>query len=221
MQYNVFNPYEGFKSIFNHVMNHHTIITTEDGDVTYESDTVIVRIKKPLSDAKKLIDVYCMGPGAVKDYIAQFNDGVNTDGFEYTYYERLQDFNGENQLKKIVDNLKSSKFTRRGVICSDADASLWNPITDSKSSEPPCFNWMQALIRNNALNFKVLFRSHDILKGWPANVLAIAEMQRRMSEELNVDVGYLEVISSIPHIYIKSDSDLVKITERKLNSVKL
>ena len=214
MQYNVYNPYDGFKSIFNHVMNHHEVIKSEDGDVTYESETVIVKIRKPLAEPKNLIDVYCMGPEAVKRYIAQFNDGTNTDGFEYTYYERLKEYDIEdqriNQINWIKKRLEESPNTRRGV------AVIWKPDEDVCSNNPPCLQWVQALIRAGNLNLKVLFRSHDVLKGWPSNILAIAEMQRRMAEELNVDVGYLEVISSIPHIYIKSDADLVKETMVRL-----
>jgi thymidylate synthase len=208
--FEVYSPYVGFKTIFNHVMNCHDVITTEDGAVTYESDSVCIKIKNPLAEPEKLIGAYCMGPGAVRDYISQFNDGVNTKGFEYTYYERLTQYGlpeyNESQIENIVEKLKDSRDTRRAV------AILWQPWSDSRLSDPPCLNWIQAVIRKGNLNLKVLFRSHDILKGWPSNILAIAEMQRRMAEELEVDVGYLEVISSIPHIYIKSDADLVKKT---------
>ena len=207
-QYNVYSPYDGFKSIFNHVMQHHDVVETEGGAVTYESETIVVNIRHPLVEPAKLIDAYCMGSGAVRDYIAQFNDGINTAGFEYTYYDRLNKYGdiGFNQVVGIRRKLHYEENTRRAV------AVLWEPTVDYNINHPPCLNWMQAIVRKGNLNLKVLFRSHDILKGWPANVLAIAEMQRRMAEELKVDVGYLEIISSIPHIYIKSDADLVKKT---------
>lgn len=215
--FEVYSPYIGFKTIFNHVMNCHDVITTEDGAVTYESESVCIKIKNPLYEPKKLIDAYCMGPGAVRDYIAQFNDGVNTSGFEYTYFDRLTRYGlpeyNENQIEDILDKLRESRDTRRAV------AVLWKPWGDTRLSDPPCLNWLQVVIRKGKLNLKVLFRSHDILKGWAANILAIAEMQRRMAEELKVDIGYLEVISSIPHIYIKSDADLVKRTELILNEI--
>jgi len=214
--FTVSTPYDGFRRIFNYVYEYHNTITTEDGAATYESDSICIKILNPLKEPSKLIDAYCMGHGAVRDYVAQFNDGISTSGFEYTYYERLKDWNGDNQLKTIVDNLRKSLDTRRAVIMSDADAALWRPQSDMKSSEPPCFNWMQALVRNNELNLKVLFRSHDILKGWPANILAIAEMQRRMASQLPVvNIGYLEVISSIPHMYV-SDINLIERTRERL-----
>ena len=106
--FEVYSPFDGFKSIFNYVMQHHDVITTEDGAVTYESDSVCIKIKNPLAEPAKLIDAYCMGPGAVREYVSQFNDGTNVDGFEYTYWERLHLYNqdsmgfGINQIQQIM-----------------------------------------------------------------------------------------------------------------------
>lgn len=209
--FTVKTPYEGFRRIFNYIYEYHDVVTTEDGAKTWEQSTIGIQILNPLAEPQKLIEAYCMGPGAVRDYIAQFNDGVNTKGFDYTYYERIKSYGDIrfNQLESIYRRLVVDPETRRAV------AVLWDPAIDFNLSHPPCLNWMQALIRNSELNLKVLFRSHDILKAWPANILAIAEMQRRMAEELKVDVGYLEVISSIPHMYL-SDIDLIEKTREML-----
>lgn len=211
--FTVNTPYDGFRRIFNFVYEYHHFEVTEDGADTWEQDSVTIKILNPLAEPKKLIDAYCMGPGAVRDYIAQFNDGTARGKFEYTYWERLQEYGlpeyNINQIEEVAETLECSPATRRAV------ATLWQPWIDNKIKDAPCLNWMQALIRNSELNLKVLFRSHDILKAWPSNILAIAEMQRRMAEELKVDVGYLEVISSIPHMYL-SDIDLINETRKKL-----
>ena len=70
-------------------------------------------------------------------------------------------------------------------------------------------------IKYNKLCLSVVFRSHDLIKGWINNVYALIYLMQYVSMILDIDIGYLEVISFDPHVYM-SDMDRVKTLKEKL-----
>lgn len=204
-------PIEGFKAIFNHVMNNHINLGTEDDDFTYEGGTCLVHIRQPMRDHDELIKASCQGPRSFQFYIEQLVHGFHRAGFSYTYYGRLREYAFESteeidQISCLLMKLRDSPATRRAV------ATTWQPWTDLKIDDPPCMDLLKLNIRGGKLNLRVLFRSHDILKAWPQNITALAHLQKYIAEMLLVSIGYLEVTSYDPHIYYKADQNLVKST---------
>jgi len=216
------SPFSAFFAIMKHLNDHGIVMVSEDGDMCIESDTIIAHIDKPLEDIDRLVNTYCLGPQGVEYYCEQLCEGKHIkkdnpeDEAEYTYYGRLCDYDFPecydhvNQIKNIVDKLKKSPNSRRAV------AVTWQPWVDINSSDPPCMDLLKFSIRDGKLNLRVVFRSHDLLKGWPGNVCALSRMMSNIAFELNVSVGYLEVVSFDGHIYGKGDIDLFKSTLNKL-----
>jgi thymidylate synthase len=73
-------------------------------------------------------------------------------------------------------------------------------------------NWLQIVIRNGKVYLRVLFRSQDFLLGLPENLVGCAALQEWIVSEfvklgIPVTIGNLTLISTIPHIYKKRDTD--------------
>lgn len=196
-------------------------ITTEDNEQTYElPEPLVINIANP-TKLPNYSSAMSFGISSLNSYADQLCNFIPNDlqGFAYTYSARLMDYptgtshtgimigdgNGEgiNQIKYIVDKIKEEKNSRRAV------AVLWVPDLDTKSVHPPCLNHLQCILRENRLNMSVVFRSHDILSAYGANIYALAKLQSVISNQLGVIEGWLETHSICPHIYyIRDKSEL-------------
>jgi thymidylate synthase len=186
-----------------------------------------------MSDHETLINLSCQGENSFNYYKEQLVEGKHIkkdnpdDEAEYTYYERLFDY-GQcciypdhpicgggwvDQIGEIINKLKQSPTSRRAV------AVTWQPWVDITSHDPPCMNFLKFSIKDNKACLTVVFRSHDILKAWPQNVYGISYLLKYVADQLGIEVGYLEVISCDPHVYIGSDIDLARQTVNKMQGV--
>jgi thymidylate synthase len=160
----------------------------------------------------------------------------------YTYWNRLEDYphpdttpdnpglwcgdgcgDGIKQISDIIEKLSKDPNSRRGV------AVTWNPLLDSSSTEPPCMDLVQFVIRNQKVNMRCIFRSQDIVSGLGENLVGCAALLSYVTNKINAksNVGYgvgsLILISIIPHIYHKRDVeelDLMKVEINKKKTLK-
>ena len=217
------SPAQGFKYIFNYLIDHHTDFISEDGDVSFLGETTCVHIVNPLADHDELINLSCQGINSFNYYKEQLVEGKHIkkdnpdDEAEYTYYGRICEYEVDNdsinQIESIIDKLEQSPNSRRGVVVT------WQPWVDINSRDPPCMDFLKFSIKDNKVCLTVVFRSHDILKAWPQNVYGISYLLKYVADQLGIEVGYLEVISCDPHIYIGADVDLVKNTNKLIGGV--
>ena len=77
------------------------VLTTEDGDETREILGLIVKIAHPSMGDKEVPKQYPFKGRALKDYIDQLMTPENRWNFEYTYGERIWNWDG-----KIWDSLR-------------------------------------------------------------------------------------------------------------------
>ncbi|MDD2796585.1 MAG: thymidylate synthase [Candidatus Pacebacteria bacterium] len=129
------------------------------------------------------------------NYYPQMMTGCVFEGVEYTYGSRLRNHNGINQIKNIIEDLKTEHYSRRGI------AFTWNVEKDTKNKNPPCLNLVQALVQNNTLYLTAYFRSNDMFKAWPQNAFGLLKIQKEIATALNLEIGKLVVISCSAHIY--------------------
>jgi thymidylate synthase len=150
------------------------------------------------------------GPLSMEQYMRQMVYGEKCEGFEYTYHGRMRNYDYKNidQIRNIIYKLSIAELTRRAVIVT------WEPWKDFELHDPPCMDMLKFSIKDNKLCLSVVFRSHDLLKGWVNNVYAIAHLQKYISGCLDINPGWLEIISFDGHIY-KSDENLIRATVRK------
>ena len=115
--------------------------------------------------------------------------------FVYTYPQRLIQYDtvntmGDmlyyNQLEIIIERLKENSGSNRAV------AVIYNPGLDKRAEHIPCFNWMQALIRDNMLYLSIMFRSNDIYNAFPSNMYFISYIGLTLLEELQLTYPSLQ-----------------------------
>lgn len=132
----------------------------------------------------------------VRDYVAAFLDGREQREVPYDYADRLSAHWGENQVTGLVAQLRRSRDSRRAV------ASLWDPRVDAESSEPPCLNLVQVVIREGRLHLAAYIRSNDLFRAYPLNCYALAGLQERVAADLDgVSPGALSILSFSAHVY--------------------
>lgn len=135
------------------------------------------------------IEGYSIKNDALAEYVLALDDKEMIKGgdFVYTYPQRLIEYDtvtkmGDplyyNQLEIIIERLKENKGSNRAV------AVLYNPGLDRREEHIPCFNWMQALIRDNMLYLSIMFRSNDIYNAFPSNMYFISYIGLSLLEEL-------------------------------------
>lgn len=179
---------------------------------------IVTEIQRP-TDIIQKNPLY--GQMFIDEYKKQF---LNPDkkGFEYTYGQRLCQYpdyttNGccnMNQIKYVIKMLQEDSNSRR------AQAITWNPFFDAdedyryRPEDVPCLQLVRCVIVNGRLNMEVVFRSHDMLKGYYPNVLGLSYLMDYIVKEVGgVTKGYLRVVSMSPHVYT-SDRDTFRAVTR-------
>lgn len=116
---------------------------------------------------------------------------VEYGNWTYTYHQRIA-----SQLKWIVRELKRNPDSRRAVI-------MVRTRDDLGSDDPACMQHIQFFIRNNHLDMKVLFRSNDACKASFMNMFALICLQKRVADELGVEMGTYTHRANSFHCYEK------------------
>jgi len=194
---------EAINHISNHIFHKGLMHTDQRGITTFESRSITLTIMDPL---KKIPIGF--SKEYIHKYVAEFIDGegIDLEDFKYTYHNRIFKHWGD-QTKKVIEILKEHPETRRAII------SLWDPSIDLKANNPPCLNMIGCFVRDGALEFHVIYRSHhlstitlngNIMKGEGAlvpNLYAIATLQQIMADEIGLKRGALVLTDFSGHLY--------------------
>lgn len=136
---------------------------------------------------------------ALFDYVTSLDDEhqiyLDDDGFIYTYSERLQNYQGRNQLTDIINRLKQDKGSNRAV------AVTFNPFVDNERADIPCLQLIQALVRDDKLILSVYFRSNDLYGAFPSNMMFLTYLGMKIANELDVKFDYIDYHCSSLHVY--------------------
>ena len=136
---------------------------------------------------------------ALFDYVTSLDDEhqiyLDDDGFIYTYSERLQNYQGRNQLTDIINRLKQDMGSNRAI------AITFNPFLDNERDDIPCLQLIQALVRNDKLILSVYFRSNDLYGAFPSNMMFLTYLGMKIADELGVTFDYIDYHCSSLHIY--------------------
>jgi len=160
--------------------------------------------------------------GSLQNYIDEVLEGtlgwaVRDGKIHYTYHERLFNYppEGIDQISYIIEKLKRTGFSRR------AQAITWIPKRDMGVDSPPCLQRIWCTIRDGKLILHTSWRSRDIFRAMHMNMLAMTELQKRISEEVGVEVGSYVDFSNSAHIYEKTYWDVerfINVLERRRGS---
>lgn len=123
------------------------------------------------------------------------------------YGAQWRDFNyeGVDQLSKLVDSLKNNPFSRRHIICA------WNPAQVDNMALPPCHAFLQFYVSADRkyLSCQLYQRSADVFLGVPFNIASYALMTSMLAQVCGYEAKEFVHTIGDAHIY-KDHFDVVK-----------
>jgi len=117
--------------------------------------------------------------------------------FGAPYYNYNTDYTGQgvDQLKYVVDTLKTNPTDRRMIV------SAWNPTAKDQMALPPCHYSFQITVIGNKLNLLWNQRSVDVMLGLPFNIASYATLLHLFAKETKIEAGRLVGFLGDVHIY--------------------
>jgi thymidylate synthase len=182
--------------------------------------TMIITITEPLGEPMIHKD-FPGGPVELQEYVMEVCDGIkdhlvrNPDDpkdtrWEYTYHQRLFDYQVPglkpfDQIDILARKLAKTPHTRR------AQAITWKVWEDNDCYDPACLQSIWCRILEEAgqpvLSMNVRFRSNDAYKAAFMNIFALVQLQLRIAARISelsgraVQVGrYVHMVDSY-HLY--------------------
>lgn len=113
----------------------------------------------------------------------------------YISYDTDYTNKGIDQLKKVVETLKSNPRDRRMIV------SAWNPQQFNEMALPPCHYSFQITVINKKLNLLWNQRSIDTMLGLPFNIASYALLLHLLAKETGLEEGKLVGFLADVHIF--------------------
>ena len=182
-----------------------------DWNTTQKELSMTFQVAEPLGEPM-ISKLFIGGPTELEQYRQEMLDGIldfeiERGNWAYTYHSRM-----EKQVPFIVQELRRNPSSRRAVI----DIRDWEK--DSQSEDPACLQHLQYFIRDGKLHCKILFRSNDACKATFMNAFALVMLQKRIADELGVEVGTYTHRANSFHCYEKDFGLLQGYVERIQNN---
>ncbi len=133
-----------------------------------------------------------VAPGYIDDYLPYLMTDDIKDNEDYTYGSRL--WGDPNQVDHFIDLLRKTPNTNQAIL------QVAKP-SDCKLVDPPCLRHIDMRVRDGILIFYPYFRSWDLWAGFPANLGAIAHLQRYMADAIGIETGPFICSSKGLHLY--------------------
>ncbi|MFA5773078.1 MAG: thymidylate synthase [Candidatus Paceibacterota bacterium] len=117
--------------------------------------------------------------------------------FNAPYINYDTDYTGQgiDQIKKIIETLKTNPRDRRMIV------SAWNPQQFNEMALPPCHYAFQITVIDNKLNLLWNQRSVDTMLGLPFNIASYALLLHLLAKESGFEEGKLVGFLADVHIY--------------------
>lgn len=119
----------------------------------------------------------------IKDHCIRNKNDPDDKRWEYTYHDRLFNYNGVDQIESMVKKLVAG-HTRRAI------AITWMPEQDNECYDPPCLQSIWCRIVDNTLNMNVHFRSNDAYKAAFMNMYVLGRLQEYIAKEVSNKIGW-------------------------------
>lgn len=111
------------------------------------------------------------------------------------YGKQWRDFNGVDQLKEVIDAIKTNPNSRRHIV------SAWNPEDVPYMALPPCHTLFQFYVTDGKLSCQLYQRSADVFLGVPFNIASYALLTHLIAHECGLEVGDFVHTFGDAHIY--------------------
>jgi len=114
---------------------------------------------------------------------------------DYKGYDQSYEGEGIDQLKLMVEKLKSNPNDRRNIVMA------WNPSHLNQQALPPCHYGFQVTVINGKLNLMWNQRSVDTMLGLPFNIASYGLLLHLLAKESGLEEGKLIGFLGDVHIY--------------------
>lgn len=111
------------------------------------------------------------------------------------YGKQWRNFNGIDQLKNVVDQIKTNPSSRRLIVSS------WNPAEVDTMALPPCHSLFQFYVTDGKLSCQLYQRSGDVFLGVPFNIASYSLLTILIAKECGLEVGEFVHTLGDAHIY--------------------
>ncbi|MCR5741276.1 MAG: thymidylate synthase [Gammaproteobacteria bacterium] len=111
------------------------------------------------------------------------------------YGKQWRNFNGVDQLKNIINEIKNNPDSRRLIVSS------WNPVDIPFMALPPCHSLYQFYVCDGKLSLQLYQRSGDIFLGVPFNIASYSLLLMMVAQVCNLEVGTFVHTIGDAHIY--------------------
>lgn len=116
-------------------------------------------------------------------------------GAKYEGYDSSPTGNGVDQLKTLVEKLKTNPADRRMIVTA------WNPVDLNQMAIPACHYGFQVIVTGDKLNLLWNQRSIDSALGLPFNIASYGILLHLLAKEANLKEGRLVGFLGDTHIY--------------------
>ena len=111
------------------------------------------------------------------------------------YGKQGRNFNGVDQLKNVIEQIKENPSSRRLIVSS------WNPAEVDTMALPPCHSLFQFYVNDGKLSCQLYQRSGDVFLGVPFNIASYSLLTILIAKECNLGVGEFVHTLGDAHIY--------------------
>ena len=111
------------------------------------------------------------------------------------YGKQWRNFNGVDQLKNVIEQIKENPSSRRLIVSS------WNPAEVDTMALPPCHSLFQFYVSDGKLSCQLYQRSGDVFLGVPFNIASYSLLTILIAKECNLEVGEFVHTLGDAHIY--------------------
>lgn len=112
------------------------------------------------------------------------------------YGKQWRNFNGIDQLKNVIEQIKINPSSRRLVV------SAWNPSEVDTMALPPCHTMFQFYVSDGKLSCQLYQRSADVFLGVPFNIASYSLLTILIAKECGLEVGEFVHTLGDAHIYV-------------------
>jgi len=182
------------------------IVSCNDWGQRQKEVSLTMVVTEPLAEPM-VSKLYIGGFKELQQYIMEVLDGIldfkigEDTCWEYTYHNRMVAFptNGKtfDQVKFVIEELRRSADSRRAVI------DIRDNSIDPFNENPACLQHLQFFIREDKLHCKVLMRSNDAAKATFMNAFAFIMLQKKIADELDIEIGTYTHRANSFHCYEK------------------
>lgn len=130
-------------------------------------------------------------------------------GAKYDSYDKKPIGKGVDQLKNIIEKLKTDPDDRRMIVMA------WNPVDLGMMAIPPCHYGFQVTVINGKLNMLWNQRSVDVALGLPFNIASYSLLLHLLARETGLKEGRIVGFLADTHIYVNHVNGLKEQLKRK------